>query len=79
MSMSEFEGERSPDAEDRSWSSFLGEREFPDDFSDEEMAFARELDSFFSPDKEELPPYFVQTLLASEDARFQVLEQGFEK
>ncbi len=32
-----------------------------------------------SPEKEEIPPYFVQTLLESEDARFQAVEAGFEQ
>jgi hypothetical protein len=36
------------------------------------------LNSIFSPEQEELPPYFVQTLLASEDQLFRPVEPGFE-
>lgn len=54
-------------------------RGIPDDFSEEERAFVRELDSFFAIDKEDMPPYFVQTLLASEDLRFQPVDPEFEK
>ena len=35
------------------------------------MDFAQELSALFAPDKEEIPPYFVHTLLESEDPRFQ--------
>ncbi len=48
------------------------------DFSEEDLAFAQELDTFFSLQDEVIPPYFVQTLLASEDPRFQPVEPGFE-
>jgi hypothetical protein len=78
MSMSEFErrlyrseDEPSPLSEQK-W-------ERPDDFTDEDMAFAQELESLFAIDKEEIPPYFVQTLLDSEEPRFQPIEPGFEK
>src|SRR6266849_3692522 len=37
-----------------------------------------ELNSIFSPEQEELPPYFVQNLLASEDQLFRPVEPGFE-
>jgi len=53
--------------------------EFPDDFSEEDFDFARELNTLFSLDREEMPPLFVQTLLASEDPRLQPVESGFEK
>jgi hypothetical protein len=50
----------------------------PTDFSEEDVTFAQELDALFDLDKEELPPYFAQTLLEPEDPRFQVVEHGFE-
>src|ERR1700704_3079809 len=53
--------------------------EFPDDFSEEDFDFARELNTIFSLDREEMPPLFVQTLLASQDPRLQPVESGFEK
>lgn len=56
----------------------LSTRDLPDDFSDEDLAFAQELDTLFAVDEEELPPYFVQTLLDSEESRFQPIEHGFE-
>ncbi len=56
----------------------LRERGLPNDFSEEDMAFAQELESLFSPQDEEVPPYFVQTLLEPEHPRFEVVEQGFE-
>jgi hypothetical protein len=76
--MSEFE-RRSLDA--KHCSSPLTHRlsDVPDDFSDEDMEFARELDALFSVDNEDLPPFFAQTLLASEDPRFQAVEHGFEQ
>ncbi len=58
---------------------FLAEENmFPADFSEEDAAFANALDSLFSLESEEIPPLFVQTLLASEDPRLQVVENGFE-
>ena len=51
---------------------------FPGDFSEEEVAFVQELDSLFSPENEEVPPLFVQTLLAAEDPRLQIAEREFE-
>ncbi len=53
--------------------------EFPDDFSEEDSEFAQELNALFSLDQEEMPPLFVQTLLASEDPRLRPVESGFEK
>jgi hypothetical protein len=52
---------------------------FPDDFSEEDCEFARELNALFSLDREEMPPLFVQTVLAAENPRLQSLESGFEK
>jgi hypothetical protein len=75
--MSEFD-EQPSGKENNLFPLSLRERELPDDFSEEDMAFARELESLFSPQDEEVPPYFVQTLLEPERPRFQVVEQGFE-
>jgi hypothetical protein len=55
------------------------DHEPPADFSEEDLAFARELESLFSVHEEEIPPYFVQTLLEAEDPRFHPLEPGFEQ
>ena len=78
MSTSEFESMPSESEFDRFGLSKHG-GEFPDDFSEEDFEFARELNALFSLDREEMPPLFVQTLLASEDPRLQPIETGFEK
>src|SRR5260221_13332059 len=51
----------------------------PADFGEEDLAFVEELNALFSPEEEELPPYFAQTLLESEDPRFYPVEPDFEK
>ena len=43
----------------------------PEDFTAEDLAFAAELNAFFSPEEEGLPPCYVQTLLDMEDERFE--------
>jgi len=68
-----------PESEENPPDLSMKRRGLPDDFSEEERAFVRELDSFFAIDKEDIPPYFVQTLLASEDLRFQPVDPEFEK
>ncbi|MBV9710480.1 MAG: hypothetical protein JO011_06155 [Ktedonobacteraceae bacterium] len=78
MSTSEFEEQPSGKENDLSLLS-LREKRLPDDFSQEDMAFAQELESLFSPQDEEVPPYFVQTLLEPEHPRFLIVEQGFEQ
>lgn len=79
MSMSEFEGRQRGSENDLSHHPHsIQQQSVPDDFSEEEIEFAQELEELFSPDKEEIPPYFVQTLLESENPRFQPLEAGFE-
>lgn len=78
MSTSEFDEQPSGKENDLLLLS-LRERGLPDDFSEEDMAFAQELGNLFSPQDEEIPPYFVQTLLEPEHPRFQVVEQGFEQ
>jgi hypothetical protein len=78
MSMSEFEEEW------HSWEQHATpfstqDLNLPGDFSDEDEAFAKELGSLFALDEEVLPPYFVQTLLDSENPRFQPVEHGLER
>src|SRR5260370_175109 len=55
------------------------EHSIPADFGEEDLAFVEELNALFSPEEEELPPYFAQTLLESEDPRFYPVEPDFEK
>lgn len=50
----------------------------PDDFTEEDLAFAVELHALFSPEEESLPPYYVQTLLDVDDRRFEPVVRGFE-
>jgi len=76
MSMSEFE-EQMPKKENDSASFLVPRQVIPQDFSEEEITFAQELDAFFAFDKEQIPPYFVQTLLEPDNPRFQVIEDGF--
>lgn len=78
MSMSEFDTQMNS-GEDDSASSSCQKPGLPPDFSEEDLAFAQELNTLFSPEQEELPPYFVQTLLQAEDPRFRPVEHGFEK
>ncbi|GAC1423220.1 MAG: hypothetical protein NVS4B1_10410 [Ktedonobacteraceae bacterium] len=77
MSTSEFENEWD---EQHVASSLLLRRGLglPEDFTVEDMAFAQEMETLFAPEKEELPPYFVQTLLEAETPRFQPVEHGLE-
>lgn len=77
MNMSEFDGQMNMGDAGSSPISISGHN-VPDDFSDEDMSFAQELGSLFDVEQENLPPYFVQTLLDSENPRFQPVEQGFE-
>src|SRR5215467_2337118 len=77
MSMNEFDQE--PNNENSALlSNRVTEQEVPPDFGEDDLIFAHELNSIFSPEQEELPPYFVQTLLASEDQLFRPVEPGFE-
>ncbi len=77
MSMSEFDQQLNNEGNDN-LSLSVTEQEVPPDFGEDDLIFAHELNSIFSPEQEELPPYFVQTLLASEDQLFQPVEPGFE-
>ena len=77
MSMNEFDQEQNNESNDV-LSFAVTEQEVPTDFGEDDLIFAHELNSIFSPEREELPPYFVQTLLASEDQLFRPVEPGFE-
>lgn len=77
MSMSEFEGSQDTDPDDHDL--LPAEYDlFPADFSLEDVEFARELNSLFSAEQEEMPPFFVQTLMDADNPRFQPLEGGLE-
>jgi hypothetical protein len=81
MSMSESEGhERQLNRQDDAGTqrSIRGQA-LPADFSEEDIDFAQALGTLFAPEQEEIPPYFVHTLLESEDPRFQPVEPGFEQ
>ncbi len=75
--MSEFNRQMNSEDDD-SFSLFTLEQSIPTDFGEEDLVFAQELNTIFSPEKEELPPYFVQTLLASEETLLHPVEAGFE-
>ncbi len=77
MSMSEFDEQLNNESNDILSLTAL-EQEVPSDFGEDDLVFAHELNSIFSPEQEELPPYFVQTLLASEEQLFCPVEPGFE-
>ncbi len=77
MSMSEFEKQLKVWEKGFSTLSMQGQ-DLPADFSEEDVTFAQELDELFALHKEDIPPYYVQTLLDAEEPRFQPVEQGFE-
>ncbi len=77
MSMGEYEGQLNSWEHDLP-SLSVHSQGLPSDFSEEDMVFAQELDAVFSLHNEDIPPYFVQTLLATEESRFQPVEPGFE-
>lgn len=76
MSMSEFNKQ-----EDTEESSSLSVEQslIPDDFSTDDLAFTTELHALFSPEEENLPPYYVQTLLDVDDQRFEPVSHEFEQ
>lgn len=51
----------------------------PDDFTEEDIVFAQELSTLFSPADEILPPYYTQTLLQPEDPRFVPVDDTFAR
>jgi hypothetical protein len=69
MSMSEFE-RRQGEKENGLPRSSKHNAHVPDDFSEDDLDFANELQSLFSSEEEEVPPYYVQTLLDAENPRF---------
>jgi hypothetical protein len=69
--MSEFERDKGNSA----WAD-ARELQFPEDFSEEEAAFARQMHELFAVDCEELPPLYAQTLLEGE--RFRIPNVSFE-
>lgn len=78
MSMSEFEKQQNKGKGEDISSLSIQRCEAPDDFTEEELAFAAELNALFSLEGEDLPPYYVQTLLNAEEQRFEPVERGFE-
>ena len=77
MRMSEFE--RPEDDKGKDMPFFLPHRSaMPHDFTEEDLAFATELHAFFSPEEENLPPYYVQTLLSVDDPDLEPATCGFE-
>ncbi len=79
MSMSEFDQEPSLSGFDKNVFSSEQTERLPEDFSEEEYELAHELNSLFSISQEEMPPLFVQTLLAAEDLRFEPVDDNFER
>jgi hypothetical protein len=78
--MSTSESERPPHGFENDLHHLSGDPlDIPEDFSADDLAFALELDDLFDVRKEEAPPYFAQTLLESNDPRFQSVEAEFEK
>lgn len=77
MSMSEFDKQENSRGNDFS-SLSTQRRAAPEDFTEEDLAFAEELKGLFSPEDEELPPYYAQTLLEAEDPRFDPAKYAFE-
>jgi len=77
MRMSEFER---PENEKRGDFPLFSTRRsaVPDDFTEEDLAFAEELHDLFSLEDENLPPHYVQTLLDVDDQRFEPVVRGFE-
>ena len=77
MRMSEFERPEDDKGRDIPFLS-INRSAVPDDFTEEDLAFAAELHTLFSPEEENLPPYYVQTLLDVDDQRFEPAIRGFE-
>lgn len=77
MSMSEFERQENIGGKE-SFSLAAHKPDAPDDFTEEELAFAAELNALFSPEEENLPPFYVQTLLDADDQRFEPVSREFE-
>ncbi|HEV2581065.1 MAG TPA: hypothetical protein VGT44_09450 [Ktedonobacteraceae bacterium] len=76
MNMSESNNRKNHEEEDSS-SLHVMHTSLPADFSQDDLEFAQELNTLLSPQDEELPPYYVQTLMAAEDPRYQPVDQNF--
>jgi len=77
MSTSEYENRNR-----KEWDSLFPstiEPALPDDFTEEDVVFAHELSTLFSPPDEILPPYYSQTLLQPEDPRFVPVDDAFAR
>lgn len=75
MSTSEYENQNH-----KEWDNLFPstiEPALPDDFSEEDVVFAQELSTLFSPPDEILPPFYAQTLLQAEDPRYRVVDNAF--
>lgn len=75
MSTSEYENQNH-----KEWNNLFPstiEPALPDDFSEEDVVFAQELSTLFSPPDEILPPYYAQTLLQAEEPRYSVVDDAF--
>ncbi len=78
MSMSEFDRKPPGEGDDQRPLSTQG-CPLPADFDEEDLAFVEELYTLFAPEEEELPLYYAQALLASEDPGYYSVETGFEQ
>ncbi len=76
MNMSESNNRKNHEREDPSSLRAI-HTSLPADFSEDDLEFAQELSVLFSPQDEELPPYYAQTLMAAEDPRYQPADQNF--
>ena len=77
MSMSEFE--KNMWEENNLSVPHMQDMAFPKDFSKDEIDFVQDLGSLFAPDEEEIPPYFVQTLLEAAGPRLHSAGSCFEQ
>lgn len=77
MNMSEFNNLNNDEEQEHNSALRATPTSLPADFSEDDLDFAQELSALFSPQDEELPPYFVQTLLAAEDPRYLPVDHRF--
>lgn len=76
MNMSEFDNQKNNDQENEPSLRAI-QTSLPADFSEDDLEFAQELGVLFAPEDEELPPYFVQTLMAAEDPHYLPVDHHF--
>jgi hypothetical protein len=77
MSTSEYENQNH-----KEWDNLFPstiEPALPEDFTEEDVVFAQELSTLFSPPDEILPPYYSQTLLQAEDPRYTPVDDAFAR